>query len=182
MSPTSYQTAPPRRKIITAAHGVVKLGARAISHGPVTEMRKPLRFCHGRLWLVDEKNRLAAIVLSEQNSRIPTQPAPQHRVGTRAVGHFRDGPTSAGPAPCNRQPSANGETNSARPAPPYLLERVARKHWPNAGRCYRLSGLRSHASTILVGSMASRSSCSSRIFPSLPTRKLIRRAALYLST
>ena len=41
---------------------------------------------------------------------------------------------------------------------------------------------RSHADTIFVGSMASLSTCSSRIFPSFPIRKLIRRAALYLST
>ena len=38
-----------------------------------------------------------------------------------------------------------------------------------------------HASTILVGSMAALSNCSSRIVPSLPIRKFTRRAALYLS-
>ncbi len=47
---------------------------------------------------------------------------------------------------------------------------------------YRFSFFLSHASTIFVGSMAALSNCSSRIFPSLPIRKLIRRAALYLST
>ncbi len=41
---------------------------------------------------------------------------------------------------------------------------------------------RSHASTIFVGSMALLSICSSRIFPSFPIRKFMRRAALYLST
>jgi len=46
----------------------------------------------------------------------------------------------------------------------------------------RLSFLRSQASTVFLGSMASWSICSSRIFPSLPIRKLMRRAALYLST
>jgi len=49
-------------------------------------------------------------------------------------------------------------------------------------RAQRLNFLRSHASTIFFGSIASRSTCSSRIFPSFPIRKLTRRAALYLST
>jgi hypothetical protein len=44
-----------------------------------------------------------------------------------------------------------------------------------------LSLRRSQASTIFVGSIASESTCSSRIFPSFPIRKLTRRAALYLS-
>ena len=46
---------------------------------------------------------------------------------------------------------------------------------------YRFTFLRSQASTIFVGSIAALSNCSSKIFPSLPIRKLIRRAALYLS-
>jgi len=41
---------------------------------------------------------------------------------------------------------------------------------------------RSQAATIFVGSMASLSICSSRIFPPFPIRKFTRRAALYLST
>src|SRR5579859_1483944 len=45
-----------------------------------------------------------------------------------------------------------------------------------------LSFLRSQASTIFLGSIASRSTCSSRILPSFPIRKLTRRGALYLST
>ncbi len=40
---------------------------------------------------------------------------------------------------------------------------------------------RSQVSTIFVGSIASLSTCSSRIFPSFPIRKFTRRAALYLS-
>jgi hypothetical protein len=39
----------------------------------------------------------------------------------------------------------------------------------------------SQVSTIFVGSIASLSTCSSRIFPSFPIRKFTRRAALYLS-
>jgi hypothetical protein len=46
--------------------------------------------------------------------------------------------------------------------------------------CFSLG--RSQASTILVGSMAELSTCSSKIRPSLPIRKFTRRAALYLST
>jgi len=40
---------------------------------------------------------------------------------------------------------------------------------------------RSHSDTIFAGSIASLSTCSSRIFPSFPIRKFTRRAALYLS-
>ena len=45
----------------------------------------------------------------------------------------------------------------------------------------RFTLCRSQADTIFAGSMASRSNCSSRIFPSFPIRKFTRRAALYLS-
>jgi|HubBroStandDraft_6_1064221.scaffolds.fasta_scaffold03793_3 hypothetical protein len=41
---------------------------------------------------------------------------------------------------------------------------------------------RSQVSTIFVGSIASLSTCSSRIFPSFPIKKFTLRAALYLST
>ena len=93
-------------------------------------------------------------------------PASQNRASSTFVQQY-----GAGASPVCRQRMSHLRGTEDRATPENFRLRV-----------YRLTFFLSHASTIFVGSIASRSICSSRIFPSFPIRKLTRRAALYLST
>src|SRR5579862_6341109 len=123
MSPTSYQTAPPRERIITTMWGSVK--------------------CRTAIFRRKHDN------VALQNS-------------------YRQ----------RRHAHARCRSDQLHSIAPQLVDGVCASPTDGDSHCFSFG--RWHASTIFVGSIASLSTCSSAIFPSLPTRKFTRRAVLYL--